>query len=200
MQKLQEYLDAHPNKTQLIFDFDDTILKLHLDWNDFETQVKDFLKEYDSEFFELHQDEHIQELVNSFIAEYGTPVRANFDCIQRSFETENLDKITPNKELVKFIRDQNHNYEMYLWTNNNSYTVDNALSLLDIFDCFMSIVTRDLVELGKPAAQGLYTLFGPVLSADQRNRMVYIADDQLSQRAAAEANIDYFQVAPYPWE
>ncbi|HVZ66807.1 MAG TPA: HAD-IA family hydrolase [Patescibacteria group bacterium] len=185
MKTLEDYLKQNP-KTHLIFDLDETIVKLLLPWDEWFEDVLGKIKEKYPDFSET---EYVQ-IHNKLVEQRGEEGRELIRLLNEKFETEKIMGIEENKELIEFIK-SNPNYEYYLWSSNSGATVRKFLKEVGIDHVFKKIVTRSESDFLKPNTSGFKLLAEPGVSIDQ---YLFIGDSSRDSLAAKELGIDFFLI------
>jgi len=121
------------HKTHLIFDFDETLVKLILPWDHWEDSIKDTLIALDQSIYENYKKEKISlsDLMNQYILHFGTPAR---DVVKRNavhFETTYVEDVIPNTELLDFVKHA-EKYNMYIWSSNTQPVIKKVLRHYEI--------------------------------------------------------------------
>ena len=191
---LQQYLAKNPKK-HLIFDLDDTVLKLHIDWSDFRPAFWQLVGGIDKELAAAvpNQPKMGNVLYSKVVKKHGELARQKLLKFCEQYEKEYFQSFTPNQQLVHFIKQQAGDYDLYIWTSNNRKTVDRVLQELGIDRLFKKIVAKEDVNLLKPELDGFTLIFDP--ETQRKKDYLMIGDNFLDEGAAENARIDYFQVA-----
>lgn len=185
--KLNEYLAKNPKK-YLIFDFDETIARIEIDWSQYLTQMAKVYEQFDpkhqhSAFFSFEGQ-------NSFIKEYGLEVVPLVKAASQEYEQEMGSGFTPYLELIEFIKDA-QGYEMSVYSSNTRMTVTEGLEELGIANYFKHIVSRDEVTYIKPNPEGFELIYD---SAIPKKDYLMIGNSHADKDMAAAAGIDFFLV------
>ena len=190
---LSDYL-KQKQKSHLIFDFDETLVKLVIPWEwEFSVgTIKDELSALDRKIYEDFKNGKISfsELQNSYIIGFGAQARDLIIKNNIQFESTHLRDILPNPELIEFVKDDK-NYKLLIWSSNTRPTVERALKQFNILDKFEKIVTREDVTLIKPYLEGFEKLYDPNLAKDE---YLFVGDSKFDKLAAKEAGIDFYYV------
>jgi HAD superfamily hydrolase (TIGR01549 family) len=180
-------------KTNLIFDFDETLTFLDLPWDEWINDVTNILpKEKQLEFKRILEKEGSSWGI--YINKVITEDNDFFDKllqISLQFEAKHF-KHTPYQELINVLPElREMGCSLYLWTNNTRPTVDKALIELGVLDLFTKIVTKEDTKLNKPNKRGW-----ELIKKDSEPLVTYLfVGDSLNDKKAAElANIDYFKI------
>ncbi|MEK7458378.1 MAG: HAD-IA family hydrolase [Patescibacteria group bacterium] len=188
-------LDAYlqkVHKTHLIFDFDETLVKLILPWDHWEDSIKDELLALDKTIYENYKKDKISlsDLMNQYILKFGTQAK---DLVKRNavdFETTSLQDVVPHNELIDFIK-RAKQYTMFVWSSNTRPTVKKVLQKYRIWNTFKKVVTSLDVDLLKPNTEGFSQINKPTIPT---NRYVVIGDSDRDKEAAKQLGIDFFLI------
>jgi HAD superfamily hydrolase (TIGR01549 family) len=177
------------SKKYLIFDFDETISKIIIDWRVWQHGIVDIVAEYlPGEDF--NHDGHIFSRQNDFIDQFGQEINRKFIVLAEQFERDLLETHEPDAKVVAFIKN-NSNYHFYIWTSNHSSTVEPILRELGVLSKIKKIVGRDDVAFIKPRADGFQQIFVP---GSQKTDYLMIGDSSYDEEAAKTAQIDFLHV------
>lgn len=188
---LIDYLKS-ASKTHLIFDFDETLLKLILPW---EKAIGGIEKELASLDEKTRRDYHENRisyslLQNKYVREFGDKALQLFIKNNVEFETKKLEGIILNKELLNFVKDIS-GYELFIWSSNTFPTVEKNLKEQGIFCKFKKIVTREDVRFLKPETDGFSLLHD---AKTQKEKYLFIGDSINDKMAAEKLGIDFFLI------
>ena len=120
--------------TDIIFDFDQTIAHLIIDWSYFHEYMKVLAEKYRLEQERTLMNTH--EFCELLIEKYGDTGKKEIDKIFEMVESEHLKDIVINHDLVKFIKENSHKYYFHILSNNVFATLNSALKKLKIEECF----------------------------------------------------------------
>ena len=188
---LNAYLQKD-HKTHLIFDFDETLVKLILPWDHWEDSIKDTLIKLDPSIYENYKKDKISlnELMNQYILQFGTSARDLLKTNAVHFETTSLKDVIPNHELIDFIKHA-QKYKMSVWSSNTRPTVEKILHDYGIWNTFEKVVTSLDVELLKPNTEGFSQIYDPAIP---KTRYVIVGDSDNDQEAAKHLGVDFFLI------
>ncbi len=189
---LAEYLSAHPKK-YLIFDLDETLAKLNIDWSTIRRELFDFVATFDeplSKSVPFVSKAGI-ELSNKAAKKYGKEVAKKIRAYVENYEVTHYFDYTPNTELIDFIRNNKQTYVYYMWTSNGTQTIQDFLGKESLVPYFSRIVTQNDVCCIKPEAEGfaLFHTQGEPLSS-----YLMIGDSPSDENAAKNAGIEFFKI------
>ena len=196
---LQEFLEKNP-KTHLIFDFDNTLFRLHLPWAEWDKRIRHQLKSLDSKTYEQYERGRageadfvlgLSELQNHYVKNFGKKALNLFLANNEQFETEDQTGVSINQELVDFI--SNNQYTYHLWSSNTKAAITPILEQYHLTDTFTTTVTRNDVDLLKPDPEG----FNQHIYDNNTDKSEYlmIGDSQSDKGAASASGIDFYLVS-----
>lgn len=182
------------NKDYLIFDFDETIGTLLMDWTDVYGGMLRVIQKYEPTFAlpsNQINSEHVNaELENSFIKKFGKPLRLDLVKFHQEFEVSHYTGCQPNPAVVEFIKNA-QGFEVFVWSNNHVDALKLGLKDLNLETAFKRIVTCDMVLFSKPHPEGFSHLSVAGSSLEQ---YLMIGDSSNDEKAAAAAGIDFLHV------
>lgn len=189
--KLQKYLQQNP-KTHLIFDFDNTLAQLQINWNSWGLKIQDKLESLDPHPWEKCQKDAISlsELQNYYIKNFSKGIRREIIKHNIWFETNCSKGARPNPKLIALIPNLNK-YKKYIWTSNTKQSVEPVLKKFKIKKYFKKIVTRNDVSLLKPETEGFE------LIREERipiQNYLFIGDSGSDHKAAEKLGLDFYKV------
>jgi len=193
IQLLQDYIGKH-QKSCLIFDFDETLMRLNLPWD---ACLGDLLKDSDvasSGLIEQYANGEVSlsELQNKLVERFGRGMYTKICKNNERFETTEITGIDIYPELVEFVRDlHSQGYTLYLWSSNTKKAVTDALCRVHLEGAFQNMATRNDVLLLKPEPEGFYFLSN---KKDTKREYLMIGNSHNDKRAAAASGIDFFQI------
>lgn len=188
-EELKKFLSQHP-KSQLIFDLDETLVKLILPWDKVHEEIWDQLKKIDESIYEDYQNDRIDlsQLENSYVFKYGQKAKNLIIKSRRDFEVNYLKDVLVNKELVDFVN-ESKGHTLYIWSSNAKSTIENALKELGIFEKFSKIVSCEDIDFLKPELDGFKKIYKTDIAKEE---FLFIGDSQPDREAAQKAGIDFY--------
>ena len=182
------------NKKFLIFDFDETIGTLLMDWTDVHDGIVTVIQKYEPEFTvppdQLNDTWVNAALENRSIEKFGRPLSRDLVEFHRQFEQSRYTGCQPNPAVIQFIH-KAQDFDIFLWSNNHSMTVKRALTDMNLTTAIDRMVTCDVVVFPKPNPEGFALLRMPNTSLDD---YLMIGDSDNDKGAAAAVGIDYLHV------
>lgn len=185
--QLKEYL-AKKNKKYLIFDFDETIAKMEIDWSGWHTGIGEVYRQYNPQARSYAADEHSR--YNGYVDKFGQELVKKTQQFNAQYETEMTTGFIPYPELIKFIKKDNQ-YQKFVYSSNSSQVVIKGLKELGIVDKFKKIVSRDDVTYIKPHPEGFSLLCDREIP---HSEYLFIGNSHADKKAARAAGIDFFLV------
>jgi len=177
----------------IIFDFDQTLVSLLIDWSSWQEGVAAIIKKYDSGFNEAKVLR--SHSIAKFIDKYGKTFRDDYVNFGLNLEQKNyIGYKIINKTMAMLKTMHQQNKKLYLLTSNSAETVLPILKELDITDYFNKIITANDVENVKPSPSPFKLIY-----AEGNNKEQYLmVGDSISDRGFAEnIGIDYLDVADF---
>lgn len=187
--ELKNYLKSP--KTHLIFDLDETLVHLIFPWEKWETPIEDDLIKVDKSIYENYVNHKINlsQLMNSYISKYPKTKKLIINNSQK-FESENLQDIVVNNELVSFVKNAK-SYQMFIWSSNTGPTVEKVLEKLKIKNKFKKIVSQLDVDLVKPEPEGFYLIYDPKIP---KENYLFIGNSKADRQAAEKVGVDFYLI------
>ncbi len=187
---LLSHLDKNP-KSQLIFDFDNTLVHLMINWDEWFEGIERELSSLDHDLIVKGKNGqlNLSELQNSFVEKFGKDIRNKIIVHNREFEQKALKGIKINQELVDQIKVLFG--KKYLWTSNTRQTVVPILNQMGILQFMEKIITRDDVTYIKPKIDGFEFIYDPDIP---KNEYLLIGDSGSDEKASGEAGIDFYKI------
>lgn len=189
---LQEYIQKY-QKTHLIFDFDETIFRLILPWEMCFSLKEKELRELDNDLVEFYFQAKVRwsDLQNTLITKHGERARKIILENNRRFETELLEGVEINHELLEFVR-SNTDKKLYIWSSNTKDVIEKVLEDFAIKDRFEKIITRTELTMLKGHPEGFDMIADGQTPKEQ---YVMIGDSSHDKNAAENAGIDFYQIS-----
>jgi len=189
---LLDYLDKYP-KNHIIFDFDNTIVSLQIDWSRWFEGIEPELINLDEEILKAKREGKISlsQLQNLYVEKFGDNIRDKIIAHNQEFEkAANGYKV--NQKLV----DDIHALKgcKYLWTSNTRLTVVPILNEIGLFEEFEKMITRSDVSFVKPEIEGFEFIYNPEIAKDE---YLLVGDSGSDEKAAKRAGIDFYKVTHF---
>ena len=152
----------------IIFDFDNTIVKLDVDW----MALMDELK--------------IDKPLNRYIDELDRKKRDDVYKTIEKREMENIDKFEPIDDLISFIRGLN-GYKMAIFSLNSRRAIETCLERLDLSKKFDIIVSGEDVKKLKPDPDGILKILDATGVAKENS--IFLGDSYVDLKAGKSAGV-----------
>ena len=201
---LAEYLATNPKK-YLIFDLDETLIRLEVRWNGVYEMLFDEVKKIDSSLVSHVPVTSLEfyKLVNKTTVKHGIKAKQMLDQAISQFEISNYIGYTLNPSLMSFIHTHKNTYSFSLWTSNSRGTINDFLQKEQFNHYFENIITLESVMFTKPDTYGFTMIYNP---NNSKRDYVMIGDSNNDEIAAKNAGIDFFKEvyfshpkAPFYW-
>lgn len=188
---LKDFL-RNNDKKHLIFDLDETITHLLINWNGYRDGFYHRVAQFDSELIKEvpNKPGSANDLYNAVIAKHGFAGKKVVDTWCLDWEQKKYDGHEPNEQLVEFINTSTH--RMFIWTANNHATAVKALTDLGILGKFTRVIAKEDANLSKPHPDGFYTVFNS--QKENRDDYLMIGNSEHDHLAAIAAGIDFLWV------
>lgn len=185
---LSDYL-SNNKKKNLIFDFDETIVRLILPWEKSTDRIKDDLINLDSKPLKEYKKSKISfsVLQNTYVRGFGEKALKLFLRNNLLFESEDLIDYLENPNIIDFIKNEK-DYNFLIWSSNTKPVINKVLGELEISNKFSKIVSREDVKLLKPYSEGFDRLY----SGDSKSNYLFIGDSWSDREAAEKVGIDFY--------
>lgn len=187
-----EFYLVKNKKKYLIFDLDSTLVKLNIDWSNYRKGVWETVAVFDEPLtheVSFEQWKYI-ELVHKAITKHGDPAKKALDLFNEKYEETHYSGYAPNSALLDFIR-RNKEYTYFIWTSNSRKTIQSFLVEECLMSLFTNIVTREMVQLIKPAIDG-FNLIHKV-GTDKKDYLL-VGDNFTDEQAAKSIGIDFLKI------
>lgn len=187
-----EWLRAN-SKRYVIFDVDETLLTLHIDWPAWGEAIEQLFLSYDKNYTGSAYSGWA-EAENDFMQRFGAEFRKKLIATSYRLEKQTFSGFTPNTTCIALCKAVAKSYPIGIWTSNDKRTVANPLREVGVFSLADSIVTRNEVNFLKPDPDGFRFFKKPEFSASD---YVMIGDSQADKGAAKQAGISFFHVSAF---
>lgn len=194
--QLIDYLGRYPKK-HLIFDFDDTLVSLLIDWSTLRDKFFAFAFSIDPQLVSTipNVSGAANTLYNQLLLHHSAQVKRQVDEFLQNYELSHYAGYRSNQMLLEFLRDNHARYAISLWTSNQRKTVELVLGDLNIGRYFTTIITANEVKQTKPNSAGFQLIFQP--QSQQKIDYLMIGDSVHDAGAAMNAGIDFFKVEKF---
>jgi phosphoglycolate phosphatase-like HAD superfamily hydrolase len=186
-QKVDPFSYSH-----VIFDFDDTLAKLLIDWPKWKIEIAKLIQNYQTDFTLERATALNHFVINQYITRYGDTFRSDFIRVSAQAEKDNYHGYRIINEGMNLL-EKLHRAEkdLYLLTSNCRLVIDPVLEELSITKHFKKIITTDEVDNLKPTSAPFKLIYeqGRPLSD-----YLMIGDSSSDSGFAKSAGIDYLDV------
>lgn len=181
------------NKQDIIFDLDETITSLLIDWSDFKQGVILMLNKHFPDVDKVI-DRNLREIdvANQVIEAYGKVAKDLINRFAQQYEKDYYLGHQVNSQLLKFINSNQDQYNLYLWTNNQRPLTDIVLEDLGILNLFKKTVSATDTLFYKPHIEGFNLIWAD--SSKNIENFIMIGDSKFDRLAAENAQIDFINV------
>ncbi|MFA6047609.1 MAG: HAD-IA family hydrolase [Parcubacteria group bacterium] len=187
--EFEEYLRSK-SKKHIIFDFDQTLCDLLINWDDWAKEMKAL---YLSFRINLDPEKHGHlELQNMCVEKYGDEARDKILEINYRNEKDcSLGyKLLP--ATISILSLAKNLARLYIWSSNDRLTIKPILDEVGVEKLFSKIITRNDVTYVKPNPEGFYLIYN---KNNPKSEYLMIGDSQADEKAAKEAGIDFLKIA-----
>lgn len=176
----------------VIFDFDKTLVHLHVDW----AQVKrDVLSLADSRGIAVRGSQRLVPLGNMLSRDPA--LKGEIDLIYLRHELACVDggKYEAYPDMLALMRElKGKGLRIAIVSGNHSQTIERILSALGLLGYIDLVCGRDKVKDGKPSAEPALMVM-EALGA-QRGETLFVGDSVYDSMSAEAAGVRFFQVEP----
>lgn len=192
LMSLVSFLEKYPKK-HIVFDLDNTLAILHIDWNGFRDALWEHVCKFDSQIIKEQDNAKGRaiHLYNAVILKHGKEGKELVDTFCEVWEKEKYSGYSANEELVKFMKTNANFYTYHVWTSNNRETIIPVLEDLGIKSLISNIVTKESSRLGKPFPDGFNEIFD---NSFNKSDYLMVGNSNHDRDAAKAAGIDFLRV------
>jgi phosphoglycolate phosphatase-like HAD superfamily hydrolase len=181
------------NKKHIIFDFDETLCTLLIDWTPWRKELDELFAASDLTP-KNEPDFNYAVIVNLYIEKYGKAGRDEIVALNYRIEKDYYSGYELSPIALPLLESVEKIAQLYLWTSNDRRTVAPILRELEIADKFQKIITRNDVEYVKPKAVGFALIYD---ERNARSQYLLIGDSRSDSGAATDAGIDFINIAEF---
>jgi len=176
--------------SHIIFDFDETLATLQIDWSHWHAQIVPLLQKYDPSVTDASDLNMFH--INILITRYGEVFRDEFVAFEQRIEQAHYHGYRVIKPSLQLLRDLHHQGKtLYLLTSNCRQVVEPILEELQIKGFFQKIVTVNDVENLKPSPAPWQLI---AETESDKSQFLMIGDSASDSGFAANVGIDYLDV------
>lgn len=182
------------DKKVIIFDFDETLVTMELDWNIYMGQLIEEMSKLDSKIAEKYSPDKLDHnLSNEMIIKHGSRARDIDIKISEDFEMNHLKSYSVHQEFFDIIEELHNDKIFYIWSTNTTKRIQTILEEIDRAELFKDIVSKNKVELTKPYPDGFYII--DEVEKLQRKDYMFIGNSQETDKlAAASSGLEFVLV------
>lgn len=177
-------------KKQVIFDFDETITTLLIDWSYWHEDVCKLFMEYNKDLVKYEQKK-FNTLQNEYIARYGTKLKDKLIDINYEVEKNYFSGHIPSSLTLSLLPLTKKYANIHMWTANDRRTVIPIIKELGIENFFDKIISRNDVNFVKPDPCGFYLIYN---NDNPKSDYLLIGDSDADKMAAQNADIDFINI------
>ncbi len=191
---LSELLDFPKDLQVVVFDFDGTLVKLHVDWDALRKLLSN---KYMDDFGEEQAFKRITIGLQKVVARGDPELIESYIRTIEKFERENIKEYTFFEEMVFFIENLeklglNSEIKFAIFSLNFRSTIFSILSKQNLLGKFQYIVGREDVVEWKPDPEGLFKILKHFnISSEQA---IYIGDSEVDMEAGKNAKIKTYLI------
>lgn len=175
----------------VIFDFDGTIVKLDIPWEQLKAESLELGKSYD---IEIDRNLHMMDVSNILSRHPDTKdaIHLAFRRYEsRCLESKSYDVLPGMPDLIKELKAKG--YSLAVASANCVPTIEAVLSRLDLRDVFELVYGRESVENNKPAPDQLLQIMEK-LGVDKED-VLFVGDLKYDELAADSAGVAFFNIS-----
>ena len=197
MLNLYDYLKNNPKK-YIIFDLDETLFFLHIDWNIFKQKFRWYMKSIDPEFEKRYPiNWNIIDTVTKATKVYWKWALDISYKTSQEVELPNMKWFWINTEIINFIKNNNSDYRFYIWSSNMMDTIKYVLQKTNMEKYFEKIIDKSSVMFMKRNIEWFEKIYNPKY---QKSDYLMVWDSKYDKLAAENAWIDFFKIENVKWE
>lgn len=167
------------NITDIIFDFDETISTLHINWGRWADQIAEAVRQFEPDY----QTAVSARPIDTVTRKHGADFRKHIIQANAQFEGENYNGHIVNPLALELVKECAKVCRVHLWTSNNKETVQPLLDELHISELFDKKIFFNDVMYIKPDPDGFRHININRLPVEQ----FLFVGDSVSDRGACEA-------------
>ncbi|MFW5703793.1 MAG: HAD family hydrolase [Patescibacteria group bacterium] len=173
--------------TDIIFDFDETLATLHIDWSRWGEEMASIIQRYESGPYNIFSHHALNELTRKHGLEFRREMIEN----NGPAEQRNCSGYTKHEPILRLLRQASEQSRVHLWTSNNRETVQPLLEELEIDNLFTRKVFYNDVTYIKPDPDGFTLINTDGITAEQ---FMFVGDSASDAGACSAAGIRFVHV------
>lgn len=185
--EFKEYVNKF-NKSQVIFDLDETLVTLKINWNYW---IEDMVRLFDEHNI-AYNNLDFAPCENELIERFGEKMRSKIIEINYRHEKKYYTGYIKHEHILDILDIASKAVTVHLWTSNDKRTIESVLEELKIQDLFKTIVTRNDVKFIKPDPYGFKIINKEGFAPSQ---FLFIGDSSADRGAAESSEIEFMHVS-----
>jgi HAD superfamily hydrolase (TIGR01549 family) len=177
------------NKKHVIFDFDETICTLRIDWNVWIKEMLEMFQACEKDF--AFDESRYAETQNDFMLKYGEEIKNKIIDINYDVEKNHYSGYEVIERSVSLLPEISKLAELSVWTSNDRRTITPILDELGIDKYFGKIICRNDVDFIKPDPAGFYLIYD---NKNPKSEYLYIGNSRVDSEAAKNSGIDFVNI------
>jgi phosphoglycolate phosphatase-like HAD superfamily hydrolase len=178
------------NKSQVIFDFDRTLVTLNIDWDYWHKDVSALFLRYDN-LFDRSKYTDWATAENEFVEKYGNRLRSELINLNHKDEDDHYHGFYKNDLAYDLLLSSKDIADIHIWSSNDLQIVKQVLRELSLTEIVKTITARNDVYFIKPNPEGFSLINKNNLP---KSEFVMIGDTDMDRQAAINAGIDYLDI------
>lgn len=195
--KLELLLQEYPKK-HIIFDFDETLFRVHPDRSEYKKQIRQEMESIDGKLAgQMRADGKTRawDAVDVFTRMYWQQARDKVIAVTAKIESELQKATEKHQELLDFIRENKDRYSFHIRSSNLVQTFKPIIEKEGLLDSMSTLVWKDTIELVKQYPDGFYHIHA--LHGGEKKDYLMVGNDQERDGGwATRAGIDFFWIDP----
>ncbi|HRZ34027.1 MAG TPA: HAD hydrolase-like protein [Candidatus Moranbacteria bacterium] len=178
------------NKKHIIFDFDETICELLINWDNWCKEIEEVASRYEIGF--NPSEFGFQNAQNVCIEKGGKEARDEILEISYKNEKDYYSGYELSPVVLPLIKLAKEYANLYIWTSNDQRTVMPILKELKIDTLFDKVVARNDVNFIKPNPEGFNLVYD---KNNPKSEYLIIGNSKADEGAGKNAGIDFINIA-----
>lgn len=176
----------------VIFDFDDTLLHLDVEWKAVKADIIALAK---LSGVDTYHDQNLVPLGNRLSAHHNLKREVDAAYLKHEMVCAERKTYTPFPKMLDIVRElKGKEFKLAIASGNHSDSIKRILSDLGMLDCFDVICGRDAAPRSKPAPDQLYKIISE--TGAKPSEVLFVGDSMHDQLSAKAAGLFLFLVHP----
>lgn len=184
----QYILEEH--KQHIIFDFDETLCTLHIDWKKWGDDLEVCIRAYDPNF-SMTKVNGLARMQNAYVKKFGKTFRDELVAFNSDAEKKYYSGYSIVPHALDLLHIATRHADVHIWTSNDTSTILPILHELNINHLFKTIVGRNDVAYIKPDPEGFSHIYAP---EENISSYLFVGDSTADRDAAASAGIAFIPI------